>query len=152
MASAASTDTLLMRGGEQIGARLFGEIGEDLERAHARGELAETGGQVAAAGADFQRDVAFGDLERLQDAPVHFRRQHRLTVRERNRGVGERDVAVTQRRKLLPLHLQHRLQDAFVEHVPGSDLLLDHLLARGLEIHRDDRRCGETRGRKGYEL
>src|SRR5688572_16329458 len=111
------------------------EIFPDLERAHARGELAETGGQVAGASADFQRDAAFGDLERLQDASMHFRRQHRLAVRERNRGVRERDVAVTQRRKLLPLHLEHRLQDAFVEHVPGSDLLLDHLLARGLEIH-----------------
>ena len=83
--------------------------------------------------------------------PCTFARQHRLAVRERNRGVRERDVAITHRRKFLPLHLEHRLQDTFVEHVPGADLLLDHLRARGLKIHRENIDVG-TEGRKGYEL
>jgi len=79
---------------------------------------------------------------------VHLRREHRLAVRQRDRRVRECNVAVTQRRELLALHLEHRLQDPFVEHVPGADLLLDHLLARGLEIHLEKHRYA-TRGRKG---
>ncbi|HET9446713.1 MAG TPA: hypothetical protein VFO35_10665, partial [Steroidobacteraceae bacterium] len=40
-------------------------------------------------------------------------------------------------------------QDSFVEHVPGADLLLDHLLARILEIHRHFRGNGGSRAAKG---
>ncbi len=74
--------------------------------------------------------------QRLQDAALDLRRQHRLPLRQRNAGVGEGDSAVRCRGKLLAPHLAHGGQHPLVEHVPGMHLLFDHLLTSHLDIHR----------------
>jgi hypothetical protein len=62
-------------------------------------------------------------------------RQHGLPLRQRNRSVGERDLAQRRRRELLATHLAHGRQHSLVEHLPGMHLLFDHLLTGDLDIH-----------------
>jgi len=55
--------------------------------------------------------------------------EHQFAMADRNRqvGVGERAVGLGHER--LARHLRQDVEHAHVEHVPGTDLLLDHVLA-----------------------
>ena len=137
-------------GGQQVAASRFGQLGQDLEGADASRKPSEAGRQVAAAGADFERHVGGFELQRLQDPAVYLGRQHRLSMGQRNRRVGERHVARLRRNVILALNVPHGGQNAFVEHVPGMHLLFDHLLAGDFDVHPGAK--GHRRGGKGYGL
>jgi hypothetical protein len=68
--------------------------------------------------------------------------------------VGEREVAIIRRHERLARNPFHRVEDAQVEHVPGSHLLFDHLATCGLDIDHvliPDVDCGarcSARGRR----
>ena len=50
---------------------------------------------------------------------------------ERHAQVGESEFAILRRRELLAWHTFHDREDPIVEHVPGANLLFDHLATGG---------------------
>ena len=90
----------------------------------------EAGGDEAGAGADFERAVAALERERLQQPPDDARTQHVLSAGQRHFGIREGEKALFDRDEPLARHVAQQPEHAFVEHVPGTHLLLDHLFAR----------------------
>ena len=101
-----------------------------------RGAVREQRGQVAAAGADLEHAVGLVHVELLQHARLELGLPHALAFAERDLQVGERERAVLRRHELLARHDVEQVEHVLVEHLPGADLLLDHIGARLLEIHR----------------
>ena len=91
--------------------------------------------QIAAAGADLQHGVVAIEVELLHDARLEFRRPHALTLPERNFEVRKGQRAICGWHEILAPHFEQKVQHTLVEHVPGPDLLLDHVEPRLLEIH-----------------
>jgi hypothetical protein len=59
----------------------------------------------------------------------------RSSVADGNFQVREGEGAVRGRHELLARHEIEQIEHVLVEHLPGADLLLDHVGARLLEIH-----------------
>jgi hypothetical protein len=76
-------------------------------------------------------------LERqlLHDARLHLGLHHRLPVAQRDLQVGEGEGCMLRRDEILALHLEQELEHGRIEHLPGADLLLDHVEARLLDVH-----------------
>jgi hypothetical protein len=55
---------------------------------------------------------------------------------ERQRQVGEGELAVHHRHEVLATHLAEHVEHAAVQHLPGADLLLDHRVASLIEVDR----------------
>ena len=83
-----------------------------------------------------------GHLQVLQHARFHARRQHDLAGGhglfaglERNFQVGERQRAVRRRHEVFAPHGRQQVQHVGIQHVPGTDLLLDHVEAGLFDVH-----------------
>ena len=61
-----------------------------------------------------------------------------LAVAERDFHVGERERAVGAGTKSSRRTAEEQVEHVLVEHLPGADLLLDHVEARAFEIHLRD--------------
>src|SRR5687767_10195500 len=71
-------------------------------------------------------------------------------MRQRNLGVGEREVAVFARDEIFAWRFCKCAQNAIVEHFPCPQLLAEHLGARYVEVHAcscGDAAVAEERGR-----
>src|SRR5262249_461480 len=91
--------------------------------------------QVAASRADLQRRLLGLELELLEHARLPLRRPHPLVVAERDLEVRESERPVRRGNEVLAVHREEQVENALVEHLPGADLLLDHVEARLLEVH-----------------
>jgi len=90
---------------------------------------------VAGAGADFQHALAAGQLRFLQQPRLELRRQHVLAAGQRDLGIDESQALVSRRHEGFAAHGDQGLQHVVVQHVPGADLLLDHVVAGLFEVH-----------------
>jgi hypothetical protein len=113
---------------------LGGEILVDLDTVDLATQARETGGHVSAAGADLQDPVLGSDLQFLQHPAFQFRLHHHLPVSERNPEIREREVAPGGGDKVLARHRGNRVQHLLIQHVPGTDLLLDHVDSRLVQV------------------
>ena len=101
--------------------------------------MGEAGGEKSAAGADLERTLAAHRRERLEDPAFERRHQHELAVADRDRARPR-----TRRRRYASGTNFSRgtaasvIEHARIEHVPGPDLLFDHLPAGGFGsgVHR----------------
>jgi hypothetical protein len=123
-------------GALQVLACAAGQRGVDLDADHALREAGEQGGGVAAAGADLEHVV--GGLERqvLHQTSLHARRQHAGVTAQRQLQVGEGQGAVRLGHEGLARHARQQVEHAGIEHLPGADLLLDHVEAGLFQAHR----------------
>jgi len=144
-------------GARQVGLREGRQLRVDLHRQHVLRLVREQGGHVARAGADLQHPLVRLDLQLLQEARLHLGRKHRLAAvvgavrrgqAQRHLHVGERQLPVLRRHELLAPDHQQQVEHGLVEHLPGADLLLDHVVAGALDVQRG-RGGGGTGGRGG---
>ena len=115
----------------EIAAAELGQRGLHLDRVDVRGAVREERGQIAASGADFQHAVgalAHGQL--LEDPRFHLGLPHALALAERDVDIGEGERAVLRKNELLARHQVQQIEHVLIEHLPGADLLLDHVEAR----------------------
>jgi hypothetical protein len=71
----------------------------------------------------------------LQQPGLDLGRQHAARGRQRQLDVDEGLVAVRLGHEVLAVHDVQQLQHAGIEHVPGADLLLDHVEAGLFDVH-----------------
>ena len=111
-------------------------------------ELGQAGGQVATASADLENRFSGLRKHALQDAPGDDRLQHHFAMAQRQRHVGESDLAIRIGDKLIAVDGVQRRQDAQVEHVPGADLVVDHVGSGQLDTkgHHGTPGSGSRRG------
>ncbi len=107
----------------------------DLRARHVARAMGQERREVARARPHLVDGLARLHRELLQDARLDLRLHHRLAVAERDLEVGEGELPVFRRHEILALHLEQQVEDRGIEHLPGADLLLDHVEARLLEIH-----------------
>ncbi|CAP40819.1 hypothetical protein predicted by Glimmer/Critica [Bordetella petrii] len=91
-------------------------------------------GLVARARADFQHAVGGGELQFLGQASFDLGRQHDLAGidrvdLQRDFQVGKGQGAQRRRHELLAAHREQGVKHLGVEHIPGADLLLNHVEA-----------------------
>jgi hypothetical protein len=101
----------------------------DVQRDHALRPVGQQRGHVARAGADFQHLFVLLHLQLLQHACFHARRQHAFAFGQGQLHVHEGQRLVGQRHEVFALDDRQQGQHFRVEHVPGADLLLDHVEA-----------------------
>ncbi|MNV80216.1 hypothetical protein D3C71_1738100 [compost metagenome] len=122
----------------EVFAREFGEFGHDFQAQHFACLVGQQGGHIARAGADFQHLVGGLDLQVLQHARLDARRLHGPALGrgfigravQRNLDVHEGHALVLGGDEQLAAHCVERVQHVLLQHVPGADLLLDHVVAR----------------------
>src|SRR5689334_2372083 len=119
----------------EVGACGGGELGLDFDGADARTHRRQARRHETGAAADHQRAHPRTGIESLKESSDNFRRQHVLTFRQRDVRVGEREIRVALGHEKFARRATHRVEHAFVEHVPRADLLRDHLAARELRLH-----------------
>jgi hypothetical protein len=94
---------------------------------HARGAVRQERRQVPAAGSGLQHPVGLPDRQLLDHPRLHFRLPHLLALADRDLQVGEGERAVSCGDELLARHHVQKIKHVLVEHLPGADLLLDHI-------------------------
>ena len=79
---------------------------------------------------------AFGARRRsgLQNASFHNGLHHAFVVTERQAQIGKRQIAAGRRHEVLAAHRGQRFEHAAVQHVPGTHLLLDHVVPCEFDI------------------
>ena len=107
----------------------------DLRARHVARAAREERREVTRAGADLVHAVVRLHRELLHDPRLDLGLQHRLAVPDRNLEVREREVAMLGGHEELALHLEEQVEDRGIEHVPGADLLLDHVETGLLDVH-----------------
>ena len=115
-----------------------GQRGVDFEGHHALGPVGQQGRHVARACANFQHTVGGLNAQVLQDAGFHAGLQHAVTLahglfrvvaQQGHFDVSECQAAVSGWHKVFAAHDGQQLQHVGIQHVPGPDLLLDHVVA-----------------------
>lgn len=119
------------------------QLGMDLGAGHVAGAPREQGGEIARARANLVDVFLLLDRELLDDARLDLGLHHRLAVAERQLEVGKGERTVLLGHEVLALHLEQQLEHARVQHLPGADLLLDHVEARLLDVHARDAVSGK---------
>src|SRR5450631_1822058 len=107
---------------------------------HERGEVARSGSHLVHA-------LVGANAELLQDARLDLRLHHRFAVAQGNLEVGEGEVAALRGDEILALQLEEEIEDLGIEHLPGSDLLLDHVEAGLLDVHGGSAMISATLGK-----
>ena len=122
---------------------------------HMRGAACQQSGHIAAASADFEDAISRFDGQFLQHARLEFRRQHLFIGSgagdQRNFHVKKRKATVLRQHKFLTAHLEEQIQYLRIEHIPGPDLLLDHVEAGLFNISscsHEGRRNWAVKGQK----
>jgi len=107
-----------------------------LTRVAAVADLIEKKGrEIAAASAHFEHPVGGLGRDFLDDARLDLGRQHGLAVPERKLQVGEGERPVLLRNEVLPVQHVEQVEDLLIQHLPGADLLLDHVEAGVFDVH-----------------
>src|SRR5262245_27537018 len=107
-----------------------------LHRADFAGTVGEECGQIAAAGAYFQHAVGLLQRELLQHACLELRLPHPLALAcpcsflKGQLQVGESKRAVLRGHELLARDHIEKVKHLLIQHLPGADLLLDHVETR----------------------
>jgi hypothetical protein len=120
----------------EVGARQADQLGLDLHGAHPLGARCQQRGEPARAGADLEHGVGLGDAQRLQDLALDHRLEHDLVAADRDLDVGEGQLAMHGGNEFLALDRHQEVEHVLIQHLPGADLLLDHVEARFLEVHQ----------------
>ena len=102
-----------MVGGQAL-AHALDEIGVALDAGDVAGQGGQASGDEAGAGADLQHFVAGLEVHRLQHAALDHGLHHHLAVLERQRQVGEGELAVAQRHEVLAAHRHQGVEHARV--------------------------------------
>ena len=90
---------------------------------------------VAGAGADFQHLVRLTHRQFLQNAGFEFGGQHGGAVAQGDFQIGEGQILVGSGDELFPLDHAEQVQHGLIQHVPGPDLLFDHVEAGFFQVH-----------------
>jgi hypothetical protein len=124
-------------GTAQVFARRLRQLRIDLDRPHVVGMGAEQCGHVAGAGADFQHVLVLLHRQRLQGVALDDGREHAGTRRpaERNLRIGKGQPAMGRRHELFALDHEQYVEHVGIQHLAGTQLLLDHVEAGLFEIH-----------------
>jgi hypothetical protein len=93
-------------------------------------------GRPAVAGAEFQHAFVRLDLRVLQQPGLDARRQHAPARGQGQLGVAKGEMTQRGGHEVLAPHQRQQLQHGGVQDLPGPDLLLDHVEAGLLEVHR----------------
>jgi len=125
----------------------------DLQAGDVSRQAGQQAGHEARARPDFQHAVGGLKAQFLQHARLHPGLQHARTLR---RAVDQGHLGVHESQRLMglgdevfPAHTRQQRQHPRLEHIPGADLLLDHVEAGLLDVHgaaggvRGGRECGE---------
>ncbi len=124
----------------QILFRQGGQLGLDLQADDGAAQGVETGGDIAAAGADLQDAVVRADAQGLEQVGDHLGGEHDLALAlaqgDLDIGVGQAAVGVGD--EVFTRDGGQGRQHPFVGDAPGANLLLDHVEAGGFEagVHR----------------
>ena len=95
----------------------------------------QQGRHVARTGADFKHVFVFLHCQRLQGVGLDLGCKHRAAIAQRNFGVGESQAAVRRGNEFLALDDVKHIEHVRVQHLPRTQLLLDHVVAGLLEVH-----------------
>ena len=122
-------------GAGQIG---FGQCGHgrvDVQAVDMLAEAGQQGGQVAAAGTDFQHLVFRGQIQLLHQARFHLGFQHAAAVGQRQFGIDKGNGFLLVANELFAFHVKQKIQHLRVEHIPRANLLFDHVEPGFFKIH-----------------
>ena len=100
------------------------------------GPLGEEKGEKPASGTDLEHAIVGSDVQRLQESALDPRGQHHLPVTDGHRDVGIGEAPVFFGHERVARGALHQVEHGPIEHLPRADLLLDHVEARTLEVHR----------------
>ncbi len=124
----------------EVGTRQRGQLGLDLERVHLAPEVREQRRHIPRAGADLEHLVALGHAQLLQQPGLDLGLEHALAEfaapAQRHQHVDEGQRAQGRRHEVLAAHDGQQVQHVLVDDLPGPDLLLDHVEAGLLDVHR----------------
>jgi hypothetical protein len=99
----------------------------------------QQGGHETGAGADFQHLLVVLDFQLLQQPRFDLGLEHagagRIALQQRQLRVHEGPGPNRRRREVLPAHGRQQGQHGLIEHLPGADLLLDHVEAGDFGVH-----------------
>src|SRR5262249_1148890 len=113
--------------------------GIDLDRVDMVRPRGEKGGEVAAAGTDLEHALVLSHGQLLKDSRLDLRLPHALallcTFVQRNFQVREGEIAVQSGDEFFTRHRVEQVEHVLVEHLPWTDLLLDHVEAGLLDGH-----------------
>jgi hypothetical protein len=99
------------------------------------GAVAQQGGHEARAGTDLQHGLVALHLGFLQQAGLDPRGQHALATRQRHLGVHKGQGAVGGGDEVLALDGGQQREHGRIQHIPGADLLFDHVEAGLFDVH-----------------
>ena len=125
-------------GALQVGAGQGCQFRLNFKGQHACAPARQQRGHVARACADLKHALVGLHLQVLQQARFHARGQHAFAVAQGDFQVGKGQCLVRRWHKVFAWHFGQQGQDVGVEHVPGPDLLLDHVesgLGDVAEVH-----------------
>jgi hypothetical protein len=105
------------------------------EARHVPRALGEEGCHVARAGADLEHPLVLLQGELLQQPRLDLRRKHGLTAGQRHLGVDEGQTGAARGHEILALDDGEDREHVLIQHLPGADLLLDHVEAGLLDVH-----------------
>jgi tetratricopeptide (TPR) repeat protein len=128
-ASRANTRDDIEKGIRDLTESLLARPG-DPERLILRGELFLRTGDSFSARADFEDAVRFTHVELLQHARLELGLPHPLAFPKGYLQVGEGKRPMLRRNELLARHDIEQIEHVLIQHLPGADLLLDHVGAR----------------------
>lgn len=111
------------------------QAGIGLQRDDALRPVAEQRGEMAGGGADLEHLLVALHLQLLQQTRFDLGREHAPRGGQRQFDVDEGLRPVSLGHKVLAVNDLQQLQHAGIEHVPGADLLLDHVEAGLFEVH-----------------
>ena len=97
--------------------------------------MAQEGGHKARARAHFQHGFVALHLQLLQHAGFHARCQHHLAFTQRHFGVHKGQGLHGGRHEVLAAHGGQQAQHGAIQHIPGADLLLNHVEAGLFDVH-----------------
>ncbi len=131
-------------GALQVGARHGHQFFMNFQGLHRSGAVAEQRGHEAAARADFEHPFILAHREFLQDARLYLGGEHVLAAGQGNFGVHEGQTAIGRGHEVFAAHAAQQFEDAGVQHIPGTDLLLDHVETGLLDAHGFSATQGES--------
>jgi len=122
-------------GTAQVLAGQVDQLGIVLQGDHTLGLVGDQSGHIAAASANLQHAVVLGEVELLHEAGFQLGREHLVAARQRDLDVHEGQAAVGGGHELFTANDRQQGQHGRVQHVPGADLLFDHVEAGLFDVH-----------------
>ena len=120
----------------QVALGQLGQIGMHLQAEHLPRAQGEQGTQVATAGADLQHRFLAGQRQIVGQTGIDSGGQHGLPMGQGDFGVGISHLLAIGRHEIFALDEHQGVQNSFVQHLPGADLLFHHVEAGLVLVHR----------------